>query len=159
MFGMVAAHAFSGASHANINEFVTVSVRSSWFGVTTSEMPDGTHLTITVDPWESWVSGQGLVDVKGMELENGRYILPEENSYSVIARVGDSGTPFFVGTMIQLIATEMESLRFTMSEYPASFSDNDGSLLVTVVETPPPTAATLGVIGLALALWAKRRFG
>ncbi len=158
VFGIVTVGVFNNTVHANINELVTVSARFSWSGATTSIVTAGTFLTISVDPRDSWVSGRWLVNANGTEMEGARLILPEEPAYSLIARVGDSGTPFFVGTMSEVMAMETGALQFSMNDFRKGFEDNSGSLLVTVVETPAPDAATLGAIGLALALWAKRRF-
>ena len=159
VFGLVAVGLFDTAVHGNINELVTVSARTSWSATTTSIIPAGTYLTISVDPRDSWVSGRWLVNGNGMELDSARFIIPEENAYSLIARFGDSAAPFFVGTMFEMIATETGALQFSMNDNPKGFGDNSGTLLVTVVETPSPDAAILGVVGLALVLLTKRRFG
>ncbi len=89
------------------------------------------------------------------------HMLPQRGShgtrYVEFSSLGRFGF-FFVGTMFEVIATETGALQFSMNDYLKGFGDNSSSFLVTVVATVSPNVATLGVIGLALARWVRRRF-
>ncbi|MFH0946303.1 MAG: LecA/PA-IL family lectin [Planctomycetota bacterium] len=88
----------------------------------------------------TWGSGSwsGGADGDGTP-PGGGYIMPGESAYSLIARIGSTGQPFFVGSEYRGIASTSGELQLGMNDVPGLFGDNFGELAVTVgIHYPDP---------------------
>ena len=130
---------------------VTVSVpaTSPWSCDTGYSLVPGQAFTVTA--WGTWTSGAwtgGPEGQQGQPPTGSNWVHPGGVPYSLVGKIGSTGSPFFIGPAYSGVASETGNLSLSMHDVPEIFWDNSGALTVEVVPEP------LSVLGLMAGLAA-----
>lgn len=124
---------------------VSVPAISPWSCDTGVDVSAGQALRITATgSWTSGVwTGDGDGDT-GVPLPGGAHLMPGENAYSLVGKIGVGGTPFFVGAYYIGLANASGRIYLSMNDIPGIFGDNSGSLSVVIdVGTQSSTTSSI----------------
>ncbi|MBK7174841.1 MAG: hypothetical protein IPH84_16800 [Bacteroidales bacterium] len=115
-------------------ETVSVSAKNIWPSSSVDVKIGGEHINIATGAWCHASSGPefGLFGPNGFSRIGGSdVVLPGTNVGALIGRI-NNGTPFIVGSTLDLITSESGILEFSMNDAAGQYSDNVGSLIVSL---------------------------